>query len=285
MRIGVNTYIWSAEFTPAHLPLLPRIRSHGFDGVEIPIFKPATFPAALVRDALREHGLACTAVSAFGPSLSLIADEPETRRRTIAHLEDTIGAAAEMGASILAGPLYSPVGYLAGRRRTPDEWARAVEAFRALVPALERSGVTLALEPLNRFETYFLNTAADAVAFCQEVGHDRVGILFDTFHANIEEKDLGAAIRLARDHLRHVHISENDRGTPGSGHVAWPEVLAALQEADYDGWLTIESFGFALGELSAAASIWRDIEPTPESIAWDGIAFLRGLLGGKGRHA
>jgi D-psicose/D-tagatose/L-ribulose 3-epimerase len=164
---------------------------------------------------------------------------------------------------------------MTGHRRTDDEWKRAVDCYRAIGPTLSEYGVTIAIEPLNRFETYFLNTAADAVALCDAIGHPNVGILFDTFHANIEEKDVAAAYRTVARHLKHVHTCENDRGIPGTGHVDWPGVFQALRDINYDGWLTIESFGFALGELSAAASIWRDIAPSPESIAFEGVKFLK----------
>ncbi len=118
--------------------------------------------------------------------------------------------------------------------------------------------MTLAIELLNRFETYFLNTAADAAALCDQVGHPNVGILFDTFRANIEEKDIAAGYITLGKHLKHVHTCENDHGTPGSGHVEWSAVFPALRDLDYDGWLVIESFSFALGDLSAAACLWRD---------------------------
>jgi D-psicose/D-tagatose/L-ribulose 3-epimerase len=210
--------------------------------------------------------------------LSLISDDADLRRKTQAHLRDVVKAAAEAGATVVAGPLYCPVGYLPGRRRTPDEWKRAVEGHQALGDTLDRHGVTLAIEPLNRFETFFLNTAADAVALAREIGQPRIGILFDTFHANIEEKDIGAAFRALGSGLRHVHTCENDRGIPGTGHVEWTGVFRALRDIGYDGWLTIESFGFALPNLSAAAAIWRDIERTPESIASEGVKFLRSQL-------
>jgi D-psicose/D-tagatose/L-ribulose 3-epimerase len=140
---------------------------------------------------------------------------------------------------------------------------------------LDACDVTLAVEPLNRFETYFLNTATDAAAICDEVGHPRVGVAFDTFHANIEEKDIGAGYRTVGKQLKHVHTCENDRGIPGSGHVEWASVFQALRDINYDGWLTIESFGFALPNLSAAAAIWRDIESSPEAIAVEGVKFLK----------
>jgi D-psicose/D-tagatose/L-ribulose 3-epimerase len=186
-----------------------------------------------------------------------------------------VQATAELGSRLIVGPLYSPVGYFSGNRRTADEWKRAVETFRQLGPALDEHDVTLAIEPLNRYETYFLNTAADAARFCREIGHPRIGILFDTYHANIEEKNVAAAIREAGPHLRHFHSCENDRGIPGTGHIEWPAVFAALREANYDRWLTIESFGFSLGALSAAASIWRDLAPSAEDIAFQGLRFLK----------
>jgi D-psicose/D-tagatose/L-ribulose 3-epimerase len=275
MKFGVTTYIWSADFTRAELPLLPRIKRQGFDGVEIPVFRPRDVPVKEIRGAIESEGLECVVASALVRELSLISDDAEVRKRTREHVVALVETAAELGASLVAGPLYSPVGYLPGRRRTDSEWKWAIEAYQELIPTLVAANVTIAVEPLNRFETYFLNTAADGLAFCDAVGHKRVGLLFDTFHANIEEKRVAAACTAVARHLKHVHASENDRGTPGRGHVDWPGVFGALRDQKYSGWITIEGFGFALGDLSAAASIWRDIERSPELIAIDGVRFLR----------
>jgi D-psicose/D-tagatose/L-ribulose 3-epimerase len=275
MKFGVTTYIWTLEFDVSHLALLPRIKEGGFDGVEIPLFRPQGFPAAEIRKGAEANGLECTASVVLIDGLSLIGDDPEVRRKTRVHLVDTIQAAAEMGARTIAGPVYSPVGYLPGRRRTADEWHWAVEGYQSIADTLAANKVTLAIEPLNRFETYFLNTAADAAALCEQVGHPNVGILFDTFHANIEEKDIAAAFRTLGKHLKHVHMCENDRGTPGSGHVEWNAVFQALRDMHYDGWLVIEGFSFLLGDISAATCLWRDIEVTPETIAFEGVKFLR----------
>jgi D-psicose/D-tagatose/L-ribulose 3-epimerase len=275
VKFGVNTFIWSAGFDRSNLPLLPRIKSWGFDGVEVPLFRPKDFPTALIREGVEANGLECTVCSVLVDGMNLISDDADVRRKTRTHMADAIKAAAEAGAKMIAGPLYSPVGHLPGRRRTGDEWKWAVEGHQGLGDTLARHGVTMAIEPLNRFETYFLNTAADAAMLATEIDHPNVGILFDTFHANIEEKDIGAGYRTVGKHLKHVHTCENDRGIPGSGHVEWPSVFQALRDLRYDGWLTIESFGFALPDLSAAAAIWRDIEATPESIAIEGVKFLR----------
>ncbi|MEX2261128.1 MAG: sugar phosphate isomerase/epimerase [Bryobacteraceae bacterium] len=275
MKFGVNTFIWTASFDRSNLELLPRIKEHGFDGVEVPLFRASDFAAADIRKGLDRNGLECTVCSVLTGGLSLISDDADVRKRSRAHMAECVKAAAEVGANIMAGPLYSPVGYLPGRRRTEEEWKWAVEAYQSLGDVLKRHDVSIAVEPLNRFETYFLNTAADVLRFCDEIDHPNVGILFDTFHANIEEKDIAAGYRTVGRRLKHVHTCENDRGIPGSGHVEWDSVFQALKDVNYDGWLTIESFGFALGELSAAASIWRDIAPTPESIAFEGIQFLK----------
>ena len=279
MKFGVNTFIWSAAYDQRVEDLLPSIKEHGFDGVEVPLFRPAEFPAADIRKAAGANGLECTICSVLVQGLSLISEDKEVRSKTRRHLKDVVAAGAEAGAALVAGPLYSPVGYLPGRRRTADEWKWAVEAYQELGPVLAEHGVAVAIEPLNRFETYFLNTAADAKALCDQIGHPNVGVLFDTFHANIEEKDISAGYRTVGKHLKHVHTCENDRGIPGSGHVEWKAVFQALRDLKYDGWLTIESFGFALGDLSSAAAIWRDIEKTPESIAFEGVRFLKKNMG------
>jgi len=275
MKFGVNTMIWSGQYDSQVQKLLPLIKEKGFAGIEFPLFRLEGFNAAAVRKDTEAASLECTVASAFIHGLSPISDDAEIRRKALDHLKGLVGAAAEAGAKILCGPMYSPVGYLPGRRRNTDEWKWAVEGLQSLGDTLSANDVTLAVEPLNRFETYFLNTAADAALLCDQVAHPNIGILFDTFHANIEEKDIGAGIRAVGKHLRHMHTCENDRGIPGSGHVEWPAVFQALRDVRYDGWLTIESFGFNIGDISAAAAIWRDIEKTPESIAFDGIRFLK----------
>ena len=275
MKYGVNVFIWTANFDASHLPLLPRIKAAGFDGVELPMFHPEQFATQAIRQGLADNGLECTICSVLTGDLNMTVSDAAVRRRTQDHLKACAETAAEVGAKIIAGPLYSPVGLMTGVRRTTDEWRNVVDCYQQLGPALTSTGIHIAIEPLNRFETYFLNTAADAVRLCDEIQHPNVGILFDTFHANIEEKNIADGYRAVARHLKHVHTCENDRGIPGTGHVEWPQVFAALKEIGYDGWLTIESFGFSLGELSAAASIWRDIAPTPESIAFEGVRFLK----------
>jgi len=275
MKFGVNLLLWTANFDLSHLPLLPRIREAGFDGVEVPMYKGRDFAVAALREGLADTGMECTICSVLVEGLSLTSEDAGVRAKAVEQLRENIATTAEVGARIIAGPMYSPVGYMTGRRRTADEWRCAVECWQELGPWLAQHEVVAAIEPLNRFETYFLNTAEDSARFCDEVGHPNVGILFDTFHANIEEKSIADGYRRVARHLKHVHTCENHRGTPGSGHVEWAEVFAAIREIGYDGWLTIESFASNLPEIAAAAAIWRDLAAMPEAVAFDGIRFLK----------
>jgi D-psicose/D-tagatose/L-ribulose 3-epimerase len=275
MKFGINTFLWGVHFGPTDFHRLPAIKEAGFTGIEFAVLDPPNLPASAIRQELERVGLEGTAVGIVPGSLHLGSSDAGVRSRTQEHLKACIQATAEAGATLLSGPMYSPVGYLTGSRRTDDEWKWTVEGWQIIAPTAAAAGVEIGIEPLNRFETYFLNTAADAAKFCDEVGHPSVGILFDTFHANIEEKTAGEAVRAAGPHLKHLHTCENDRGTPGSGHVQWPEFFAAVKAVGYDRWMTIESFGFSLGELSAAAAIWRDLAPTPDDIAFEGVKFLR----------
>lgn len=201
MKFGVNTLIWSAGIGGEVLNLLPSIRESGFDGVELPLIRPTEIPVRKIRAGLGRIELECTFCSVLPRELSAISEDPAIREKTRSHLSDCVRVAAEAGAKLIAGPLYSPVGYLPGRRRTDDEWRWAVECYQSLGETLRSHGVTIAIEPLNRFETYFLNTAADGLKLAAEIGHPNVGLLFDTFHANIEEQDVARASGIDVDNV------------------------------------------------------------------------------------
>ena len=278
MKIGVNSFLWTETLTTNDFGILDRLATAGLDGIEIGLLDPSTLPANALRQALEERKLACTMCCVIPRDASLIAPDSTERKRGQQHVGRCIQIAAEVGATTLCGPLYSPVGQFSGVRRTSDEWKRAVESWQMLAPAAAAYNVEIALEPLNRYETYFLNTVADAVQLCNEIDHPAVGVLVDTYHANIEEKSIAMAIHVASARLKHVHSSESDRGTPGSGGVHWQEFFKAVRAAGYNKWLTIEGFGFSLGALSAAASIWRDLAASSDDIALHGAAFLRDQL-------
>lgn len=277
MKYGVNMLVWTASVGLKHEPLFSRIRQWGFDGVEIFVSADAPRDAAAIKRLVTERGLECTTCTVLGRETNLISADAGTRRQGVEYLKRCIERTAELGGRILCGPLYAGLGVMTGRRRTEREWAHAIEGLSAAAVHGRDLGVTLCLEPLNRFETYFLNTLEDAARLVRETGESNVRVHFDTFHSNIEEKQPASSLRAVARELGHVHISENDRGVPGTGHVDWRGVFTALKEIGYDGWMTIESFAEPEAELAAAAAIWRDLAPSGDDLARRGLEFAKAM--------
>ncbi len=275
MKIGMNLLLWTTHLDRPHGDLLRQIRAWGYDGVEVPLFSLDQLDAVWIRGELADAGLDVTTVTAPPPEANLVGETQQEQRAGLEHLRRSIELTQRIGAALLCGPVYSPVGRLLGRGRTAEEWKRAVANFGEVGRIAAAHGVRVAIEPLNRFETYVLNTAADARALVEEVASDSLGILLDTFHANIEEKRLGEAIRACGRRLAHVHVSDNDRGICGSGHVAWDELFAGLRESGYEGWVVVESFSQSLPEIAAATAIWRPLAPSSEVYARESLRFLR----------
>jgi len=277
MKYGVNTMVWTTRVGKEIEPLFLRIKKWGFDGVELFLSpeEPADVPA--VKSALDRAGLGRTTCSVLPRQANLVSSQPEVRARGVEQLKKCAQRTAELGASLMCGPLHSGLGVMTGARRTPDEWNWCVEGLGSAARYARDLGVTLCVEPLNRFETYFLNTLEDAARLVREIGEPNVRIHFDTFHANIEEQNPAAALRSVAKELGHVHISENDRGIPGTGHNDWRGVLLTLKAIGYDGWLTIESFAQPEPELAAAAAIWRDLAPSGDVLAQRGLRFIKHL--------
>lgn len=278
MKIGVSAFAWTTRLNHRHLELIPKLREQGIEGFEIAIFDPAEVPAAEVRKACEASGMECTVCAILPDGINPISPDAAVRARSLEHLRRCVARAAEAGARMICGPLYAPIGYLPGRRRTQEEWSWAVECFQAIGDVFDEHDVTVAIEPVNRSETFFLNSAADAEAFCRAVGHPRLGVTIDTFHGNIEEKQIPAAIRALGGSLKHVHISENDRGLLGSGHVDFAAIVAALRGIEYDGFLMIEGFGYSKDEPASLGALWGDLTVSPEDIAFQGASYLRTLL-------
>ncbi len=273
MKFGVNTMIWSGAIDDS-IPM-EAIKKAAIDVIEVPVFNASDVAVDSLKKSLDEFGLECTFCSVNPPGKNPISDDGAVRVETVEHWKDVIRTAAEVGADLIAGPTYAPVGYLPGRRRTDEEWKWGVDFHQQLAPLLEETGIQLAAEPLNRFETHFLNTVDDGVRFVEQIGSPNIGLLVDTFHSNIEEKDVAGAYRACGGHLKHVHTCENDRGIPGSGHTDWKGVLTTLKDMGYDNRLTIESFNSTIPELAAATAIWRDLAPSLDDIAFEGTKFLQ----------
>ncbi|HEV2324869.1 MAG TPA: sugar phosphate isomerase/epimerase [Terracidiphilus sp.] len=278
MKIGISAFAWTADFTSQHLSLLPRIKEMGLAGVEIPMFDPAKLPVQGIRRACEQNDLECTVCAILPPNVNPIDDDVDRRRQSHRHLARCVEILAELGAKLLGGPLYAPIGYLPSHRPSIDEFNWAVEAFQSLGPLLDSNQITLSIEPVNRSETFFLRTAAEARRLCEAIGHPRIGITIDTFHANIEEKSVVDAIQSLPPHLMHLHMSENDRGLLGQGHVDFPGVVAVLRDSGYEGYLMIEGFGYSEQELHSPGYLWADLAVSPEELAREGLQYLRTIL-------
>lgn len=275
MRYGVNLMVWTTRVGKEQEPLLSRIRDWGFDGAELFLSPEEPGNVREVKQILDRVKLERTTCSVLPREANLVSRDPEVRARGVSYLTKCVARTAELGATLICGPLYAGLGVMTGTRRTPDEWGWATEGLAQVARYAESRGVTLCVEPLNRFETYFLNTLEDASRLITEIGAPNVRIHFDTFHANIEERQPAAALRSVAKDLGHVHVSENDRGIPGTRHVDWRGVLSSLRDVGYNGWLTIESFARPEPQLASAASIWRDVAPSGDELALQGLQFLK----------
>ena len=275
VRFGLNLLVYTASFTKNDVALIKKAADFGYDGVELLFGDLDVLDAAATRKAREAAGVGLTACAVMPPGTSITGDDPAERAAGVARLKRIVDITAEMGGDTIAGPLYAPVRYLPGRARTGDEWKWAADGLRAGAEYAATANITLAIEPLNRFESYVLNTAGDAVALARDVDHPNLKVQIDTFHANIEEKDTAAAIRATGAHLGHFHASESDRGVPGTGQVRWEGCFDALRAIDYRGWVTIESFATGIVDVCAAACIWRPIYDSADALAIEGLAFLK----------
>lgn len=275
MKFGMNMLLWTSDVTEEHLPLLENLKAWGYDGVELPVFDmdPAKF--ARIGKQLDSVGLERTAVTVCTDDENPISPKAEIRSAGLARLKKAIDMCAASGATHLCGPIHSALGTFSGAGATPDEWKWGLETLTKAADYAKANNVMLVVEYLNRFECYFLTSAADDARFCREANHPNLKMMYDTFHANIEEKNLAEAMKSCWDQVVHVHISENDRSTPGEGHVDWETTFKTLKSLKYDGWLMVEAFGLALPALAAATKIWRRMFPSEEYLAKNALAFMK----------
>jgi D-psicose/D-tagatose/L-ribulose 3-epimerase len=274
MKFGINLYLWADDMHDRLLPVLERLKQIGYDGVEVPIFDLDQAQWALWARRLDDLGLQRTANTVIAAEHNPLSPEPVVREAAYQHMRQVIDCCAVVGSSVLCGPHQVALGVFTGRGATDEERQRCVEHLRRIAEYAAEAGVVLAEEVVNRFELYHLNTLDQAIACIDEVDHPNCRIHLDTFHAHIEEKDPAAAIRRAGSRIAHVHISENDRGVPGTGSVAWDGTFAALHDIGYDGWLTVEAFGNSLPNLAAATKIWRKLFQSEDELAADAYSFL-----------
>lgn len=280
MKVGMNLLLWTGSVTAEHFSLIGKLKSAGFDGIELPVFGGTPVDFKPIRAELDKQGLKCTTVTILTKENNAVSPDASIRQKASDWLKTVVEINHVLGAETVCGPYHSALGEFTGTGPTADEKKRAADVLRGAAELAKQANLMLAIEYLNRFECYFLNTAAAAVELVKAVNHPNFRTMYDSFHAHIEEKDAAAAIRTVAPVLAHVHISENDRGTPGTGQVNWDATFKTLKEVKYDGWLTIEAFGRALPDLAAATRIWRDLFPSAEEVYTKGIAFIKSRWSG-----
>lgn len=277
---GASTWLWTSPFRSDQVELLKTIAALGFQAVELPVEDAALFDTAALRPVLKDLGLKPHVCGVFGPGRDLTNPDPVVRARTCAYLNECFRIAADLDAGFVAGPMYAQCGKA---RQLPEderkrEWDLAVSQLQTVCKDAAEHGLTIALEPINRFETDLVNTTADSLRMIREIDHPAAKVMIDTFHMTIEESDIGAAIRAAGDDLIHVQVSENHRGVTGTGLTPWPAFRDALRDIGYGGSIVIESFTPENRDLAGAVCIWKRFTPTQDEFASRGLAFLQELF-------
>ena len=285
-KFGVDSLIWTEEFTEKDLPRIDKAKKLGFDVIDINISHPERFPTKAVKARVKEVGI--EAVTTFGLSddANIILPDLKIRKKGVETIKKVVDINNELGSKIMGGVFYATWGYLSGKPRTEDEWKWSVKCMKeAALYAKKQSDLILGMEVLNRFESHFLNIADDAVRYCKEVGTGNVKVHLDTFHMIREETSFKEAVEACgKDYLGYVHVCENNRGIPGTGLVPWKEFFTALKKIGYTGPLSIESFDPGFTELNRLCCIWRKFAETGEELAVKGLKNLKKIEAGLAKH-
>ncbi|HLT51178.1 MAG TPA: sugar phosphate isomerase/epimerase [Arenibacter sp.] len=264
MKIGMNMLLWTNHVTEQHYPIIEKIKATGYDGVELFLGGGDVGHYSKLGRHFSSMGLGVTAVAALAPEENIASPDKKFREAGLDKLKWSIDVGAAANVEVICGPYHSTFAYFTRQPPTLQEKQWSNEMLWKAAEYAEKSNIVLAPEAVNRFESYLYNNMADLKSMVEKVDHPNLGAMFDTHHAHIEEKSQAEAIRTIAPYLKHVHISENDRGTPGSGQVHWQEVFNTLKEVGYDGWLTIEAFSTLIPEFANAINVWRDFSPTDE---------------------
>lgn len=281
MQFGVSTFLWVSPFNTSSFDLVYKIKEMGFDIIEIPIEKKELIDWVRLKDIVKETGLKVTISGAFGADRDISSDDPAIRKQGFNYIVDCIKIAEDMGSPIFGGPVYSAVGKtrFVTEEQKKKERAWCVENLKQIGKIAEDHGVVVGVEPLNRFESDMINTANQALSLVKEVAHLNIKVQLDTFHCNIEEKNIPDTIRkIGKDLLCHIQGNESDRGTPGTGNLDWIGIKEALSEIEYDGAVVIETFGAVSEEIAKATCIWRPLANSSDELAREGLAFYKKLF-------
>ena len=278
-RFGVDSFIWSENFSEKDLWIIPKAKELGFETLDIAVARPEVFPTEKVKAKVSEVGMEVVTTTTLNKDTSIISPDPRVRAAGIQSLKKLVDINIELGSRILGGVTYAGWGCLTGKPRTDQEWEWSVRAMREVAQyAKEKGNVIIAVEPVNRFESHFLNIAEDAVKYCQDVGTGNIKVHLDSFHMIREETSFAKAVRTCgREYLGYVHVCENNRGVPGTGLVPWREFFTTLKDVGYCGPLVIESFDPSFEEVNRLCAIWRKFAESGEALAIEGLKNLRGI--------
>ncbi|MFC1736394.1 sugar phosphate isomerase/epimerase family protein [Candidatus Hydrogenedentota bacterium] len=274
-KIGVNTFLWTSTWENGIAEILGKARHMGFDCVQIPLLSLDILDAGELARTAKEVGLECYISAGLRDSTDVTSDEEETRRRGVEYLKGCVRFAHEVGAPFLSGSFHSVFGKKAYRPVTDIEWRNSAESLKEVALEAQEFDLALVLEPINRYESFLINTAEQAVRLIEMIGEPNVQIQLDTFHMNLEEDSFRGAIELAREKLTHFHVAENHRGRFGHGTMPWEEVFGALKDIDYKGAIVIETFMPEVADVALAAAIWRKMAPCADEMAREGLEFMR----------
>jgi len=275
VKYAAHSLMWTPEFTEKDMGLFDKLKEMGFDGIELHLNHPESLPMEKIKEKMQDTGMKCTFTAALEKKNNPISPDQKIRERSIASLNELVDVVAELKGDVLSGVIYAAWGEFTGKMRTEEEWDYCKKSLFKSAEYAEKKGVVLALEPVNRYETYFLNTAEDTRKLVEEIAHPNVRVHLDTYHLNIEEESFYKAIKTAGDYLYHLHVCENNRGIPGTGHIQWQEIYRALKEINYNRWAIIESFVPAIEEIARMTAIWRKVAPSADAIAREGLKFLK----------
>ena len=277
MKIGMNLLLWTTDINEQLYPIIDKIKAVGYDGVEIPIGDEGTKKYRDLGKRIKDVGMECTAVTSIFEDGNPASSDASVRSKAIDQMKWRLDMGAELGATVIAGPFHSAFAHFSGEPPTQDERNWSAEVMHPVAEYAGTLDITLCPEALNRFECYLYNTLGDISELIRKVDHSHFKMIYDSHHAHIEEKSQSAVIHAHKDLIKHVHISENDRGTPGSGQIHWDEVFRSLQAIGYDGWLTIEAFSRNKAEFASGINVWRDYEPTLDEIYENGYTFIKSM--------
>ncbi len=275
MKLGIHAYAWCSQWSNETLDLIDRVKNMGLDFIEIPLMVLETFDAKAISDRLKKAGLDAVTSTVLLGDTDITSDDPSIRAKGVEYLKACVKATNDIGSKSFSGVIYSQHVKAAKSRPTKQAWKHSAECLKEVAQHAKTLGVSVGLEPVNRYETYLINTCEQALKLIEMIGEDNVKVHLDTYHMNIEEKSYYEATKLAGDKLVHYHLCENDRGIPGTGLVDWDGIFKALSEINYQGHAALESFVDVTDNMTTW--VWRSLAPSGDVLLKEGAKFIRSM--------